>query len=226
VIGLEGILLKREGGKIRLLPVKGLAEKVIVVAINYTNAKIAQKLREQGVPLVEDETPQESKMRSEIKIANFALTHGGGAKVYPAHHQKDGIPYLISDTGRSIFQEQGVKISASQVINEILALEERRVFLQTYRGVTQMGLQRKKPPKFKTKIWLWPRLIDKKPKAKGFLEITDKPLPNAYQELINAVFFVGGIFENFDPQGIAIELTGRQPDGQSNYSLQFRLEKS
>lgn len=222
---MEGLLLQeKKRGWNDFLKVKELSKKVIVLAINFTNRKIAGALKNQGVPLTEDESAEESKMRHLTKIANFSLKHSGGERVILTHHfiPRRGV-LVIGDTGKPLFQQQGVKIVAAEIVNQILAMKGRRIFLQTHRGVTQMGLQRRRPPKYKAKLWSWPLLMEQKPKTKGFLEVTSDKLPGAYKELTDAVFFVGGIFNNFDPPGISIELTGRQPEGEANYSLQLRL---
>jgi hypothetical protein len=219
----EGILLLKGGGEKIFLPVRRLPEKVIVLSVNYTNQRIAANLREQGVPFIEDKDAKETRMWHLKQMAEYALRYGGVEKVYFGHHQIHGKPVTIRDTGKPIFQSHGVTVDATRLTNEILKLKERRIFLQTRLVFTQIGIQRHRKPrrKFKTILWSSPQSLDLR--YPTHLEI-EKKLPEAYLELTRAVFYLAGIFENYIPPSISIELATRQPDTEAEYALQFQFK--
>jgi phage terminase Nu1 subunit (DNA packaging protein) len=220
---LEGILLRKEGGGERFFPVPKLSKKVIIIAINYTNKRISTTLREQGVPIIEDKKIEETKNWHLKQMMEYGMRYGGASKLYLAHQKVKGKPALIEDTGRPIFQEHFTKVDARQVLDEILKQKGRRIFLQTRLVFTHVGIQRHRKPmrKFKTILWSSPENLELR--YPTHLECTDK-LPEGYWELVSSVFFLGGIFENYVPPSISIELTGRQPLGKPNCSLFFQFE--
>lgn len=220
---MEGILLRKEEGGERFFPIPKLSKKVIIIAINYTNKRISAALREQGVPIVENKEIEETKNWHLKQMIEYGMRYGGTSKLYLAHQKVKGKPALIEDTGRPLLQEHGIKVESQQVLDEVLKLRERRIFMQTRSVFTQIGIQRQQKPikKFKTILWSSPQNLELM--YPTHLECTDK-LPEEYRELISSVFFLGGIFENYVPPSISVELTGRQPEGKPNCSLFFQLE--
>jgi len=214
----EGIVLKGKEGE-EFIPIKGLGRMMIIITVNYTNEKLAEQLKLQGVPTIEHKDIDESKMilLREKRYHSFRVGGGNALRMYPSHHPvARDVYYIIEGTGKPILQRQGIRLRANQVV-EACKLN-RRLFLRTRKTVTQIGIQRGRPMKFKTMLFLVPP--DKARFSKrNTIEV--KELPAAYLQLINASFWLGGILRN--PDSLAIELTGRQPEVPPTHQLLLKI---
>jgi hypothetical protein len=129
---------------------------------------------------------------------------------------------MIEGTGRPLFQRQGVRVGAQELIQTLLStFEGRRIFMRTRKVMTDIAIQRnRKFMKFKTMLFLVPDIREMiQFSERNTVEVTR--LPAAYRQLINSSFWLGGIFLN--PDGVAIELTGRQPGVPPTHQLLFKL---
>ena len=196
--------------------------KMIVLSVNYTNAKLAEGLKQEGVPLEIDEDAEDSATKSIAKKMKFAMESGGGpgtVKMYKAD-EKDAV---IEGTGGPIFPKNlEVLINGNELLEAITKIadeEEMEMFLWT-RGnrVTDIGQQRpakRQTPKFKTKIYFVP-----KGKA-NFPEGSDNKfnnIPETLKKLLNASYFTRP-FDNPGQNSIVFELTMRQPDKQATHKI-------
>jgi hypothetical protein len=215
----EIILLPIEGKGEKRISVKNLENTLVLLTVNYTNERIAQELKEEGVPLVEHKDIEESKMRSLRQKAYHSFKFGGNAtKLYIGHQLGPLGRCVIEGTGHPLFQQHKVSVKASELVKTLLAtFKERRCFMRTRRVLTEMGIRRgRKLMKFKTMLFL---AKECKFSKRNTIEIQNLPL--SYQKLIEASFWLGGIFSN--PDCISIELTGRQPDVPPTHRILFQL---
>ena len=196
--------------------------KMLVLSVNYTNAKLAEGLRQEGVPLIIDEDTQDSATKSIAKKMKFAMESGGGpgtVKMYKA--DEEGA--VIEGTGGPIFpRNANFLISGEQLLEEIKKIADEEgleIFLWT-RGnrVTDIAQQRptkRQTPKFKTKIYFVP-----KGKA-NFSEGTNNKfsdIPETCKKLLNASYFTRA-FDNPGQNSVVFELTMRQPDKQATHKI-------
>ena len=223
--GKIGILLrKKEGKEETFTPIKGLQRRTVLLVFNYTNEKIAQGLKEEGVPLIEHKDFEESKTKSLRDKVYHSWQVGEKMNTMLSHHKiKDErrAYYIIEGTGQAIVQRQGIKLRADELVEALKTMTGRRLFLRTYHRFTDMAIQRMRMIKFKTQLFSIPQ--DRVTLSKKWVIEADQ-LPANFKKLIDASFWLGGIFDNIGENSIAIELTGRQPGAEATHQLLFKIE--
>jgi hypothetical protein len=160
-------------------------DKAFIITVSFTNRRMAQELKEAGVPLISDINAEDSRKKYIQKGIMFLKRNGVGThREYPIN----GI------------------INGSEMLSVLNKLPERETYLRIRQRVTQNGLKRGRQPKYNLKIYFIPTgKADFKDKD-GTLKVNDLSI---LKELVNAGWFIH-LHEN--PQSILFALTSRQPE--------------
>jgi hypothetical protein len=215
----NGIKIEMKSGDWRRFFPLDLEGRMLVISVNYTNAKLAKGLEQEGVPLEIDQNAEDSATKSIAKKMKFAMENGDTVKMYEA--SEEGV--VIEGTGGPVFPKYlEILVSGNELLEEMTKIAEENgleMFLWT-RGnrVTDTGGQRqpkRQTPKFKTKLYLIPKGKSNFPEGSNN-KFSD--IPKTFKKLVDASFFARA-FNNPGQNSIVFELTMRQPDKQPTHKI-------
>ncbi len=215
----SGIKIEMKSGDWRKFFSVNWQGRMFVFVVNYTNAKLAEGLKQEGVPLIIDENAEDSAAKSIAKKMKFAMESGVPVKMYEAKEKNA----VIEGTGGPVFPKYlEILVSGNELLEEMTKIAGENgleMFLWT-RGnrVTDIGGQRqpkRQTPKFKTKLYLIPKGKSNFPEGSNN-KFSD--IPETFKKLVDASFFARA-FNNPGQNSIVFELTMRQPDKQPTHQI-------
>lgn len=193
------------------------ANKALILTISFTNRRFAQQLSEQGIPLIADESPEDTRTKFLIKKTQIALRTGASPRLHLTPDRG-----IIEKIGRALRIPKDTTISGREILSRLCDIAQERgitqAFLRIRQRTTEVGLTRLKKGmvKFNTKIYfIQPDKVNFKGKRGTRRTDIDK-LPEVLWELLEAVWFIH-VYDN--PDSVVVALTTRQPQGQPSHTL-------
>lgn len=191
--------------------------KAIVVKISFSNQRIAEKLRDAGVPLIA-QSPEEAQATYLAKKAKWAMQSGGGAV---RNIPMQATSSVISGTGRKINLPRESTINGLQLFESIAQLPMEingAVYLRLEHRPTENSLEQgRTKPGYSLKIYFIPEssVDEKMKKGTGSKKISLPEAREVLKELINVTFFIN-VFQNPNPVSTTVfSLFRRQPENKN-----------
>jgi|GEM_PF-3607641 len=190
-----------------------IQNKAIVLKITFSNQRIAEKLREAGVPLI-TQSAEQAQMVYLAKKAKWAMQSGGGAvRNIPMQTTNS----VISGTGKKINLPRESSVNGLEIFDSIsqLPMETNVVYLRLEHRPTENSLEQgKTKPSFSLKAYFIPKpsVDEKMKKGTGSKKFSLPEAREVLKELIDVTFLVN-VFQNPSPVSTTVfSLFRRQPD--------------
>lgn len=216
---LEKVLkLFPKEGRGRKIEIRIPSLKAIILTVTFTNPKFAQRLAQQGIPLISDSSPEKTKTNFLVKKTQISLRTGAmGTRPYITNDKG-----IIERIGRPLSFVNGISVSGTAILSGLCEIARERgiteVFLRIRHRMTEVGLTRRHREgmqKFETKIYFIPEGKVNFKDKRGTKKIAIDNL-GILKELLEAAWFLH-CWDN--PDTFVFALTMRQPDKQPTHTL-------